>query len=186
MKKIILYIAILIFISSFANAELETCQDQVEINTNCKMISPSLVCTNYTYDIFNSNTGSKVKQGNLTNLNSTIYYFNFTEPGGDYIVKLCDNTTREVKVRTMINAILIVMGVFLIGAILVSIGFWFKNSFLVMTGGLWFILSSFFNTDKSFLVFGWSVILFNIVVGAFLVYQSIQMYNKKEPKEKRD
>jgi len=75
----------------------EMCRDTIDISTNCTMLTPSLVCTSYNYSIFSTN-GTRISNGTLANLNSTIYYFNFTEGEGDYIVELCDGSTREIKV----------------------------------------------------------------------------------------
>lgn len=56
----------------------------------------------------------------------SIYYFNFTEGEGDYVVKLCDGTTREVRVTdeegkmliaVMVLAPMLLGFMFLIGAV---------------------------------------------------------------------
>lgn len=62
------------------------------------MLTPTITsCGNYTYDIINL-SGDIATSGNLSVLNGDIYQFNFTEDLGDYIIKLCDGTTREVRV----------------------------------------------------------------------------------------
>jgi hypothetical protein len=63
-----------------------------------------------------------VKADNLTLLNNTIYFLNFSQPAGDYIVKLCDESTREIKVKNegenmIIGAIIllpVIFGIFLL------------------------------------------------------------------------
>lgn len=78
----------------------DMCEDTVIVNTNCTMITPSLECTSYTYNITNSTGGDfMVEDSTLTVLNGSVYYFNFTELAGSYIITLCDGTTREVKVE---------------------------------------------------------------------------------------
>lgn len=72
------------------------CEDRLDNGSSCLMLSPTISCT--TYDIIQSNTSSIVSGGNLTNLNGSIYYFNFTEGAGDYIIRLCDGSTREFRV----------------------------------------------------------------------------------------
>lgn len=76
---------------------VEMCGEGMTINTNCRMLTPELTCNTYNYEIFNT-TGTLVSKDVLTQLNDTIYFINFTESRGDYIIKLCDGTTREVKV----------------------------------------------------------------------------------------
>jgi Ca2+/Na+ antiporter len=61
------------------------------------MITPALNCPSFTYQIINMSGGVEVDT-NLAELNGSVYYFNFTLPEGDYIIRLCDNTTREVRV----------------------------------------------------------------------------------------
>ena len=77
-------------------ASLPMCEDTIEISSNCAMVTPSVNCTTYT--IINTE-GVNVSSGDLTHLYDTIYYFNFTEGSGDYVVQLCDLTTREVRVK---------------------------------------------------------------------------------------
>jgi hypothetical protein len=95
---LILILSFLLLISlSYA---LDLCKDTVEINTNCTMLTPNLNCTSYTYDIYNLSGSAIVQDGELLQLNGSLYQFNFTEEEGDYIVKLCDETTREVRVTS--------------------------------------------------------------------------------------
>jgi len=78
---------------------LDTCPDQIEITSNCTMITPSLNCTDYKYDIINSTDGIVlVDQENLSGFYGHLYQFNFTLGEGEYVVKLCDETVRQVKV----------------------------------------------------------------------------------------
>ena len=97
-KKILLIPIILILFSNIAFAQ-EICTGIVEPNANCQMVSPSISCTNYTYELFYKNS-TLIREDNLTVWSSPdLYYFNFTEPVGEYLIKLCDDTTREVKVQ---------------------------------------------------------------------------------------
>jgi|TARA_R100000501_G_C2618176_1_gene111659 hypothetical protein len=88
------------------------------------MLTPAITCSSYTYDIINL-SGTVVTTGTMDLLQTNIYSFNFTESEGDYIIRLCDDTTREVRVEEeedkMIIAIIILLPmilaiVFLIGA----------------------------------------------------------------------
>lgn len=103
---------------------LDICEDSNLINTNCTMLTPAITCSSYTYDIINL-SGTVVTNGTMELLQTNIYSFNFTESEGDYIIRLCDDTTREVRVEEeedkMIIAIIILLPmilaiVFLIGA----------------------------------------------------------------------
>lgn len=74
---------------------LNQCEDIVNINETCQMITPILSCTTYDYNIYNQ-SGYLMENSNLTSLNNSIYYLNFTQPEGGYIIELCDGTTREI------------------------------------------------------------------------------------------
>lgn len=60
------------------------------------MVTSSLNCSNYTYNIYFNQ--SLIENGSLSNYNSDIYYLNFTEPLGQYIVRFCDGSTRQITV----------------------------------------------------------------------------------------
>lgn len=81
---------------------LPICDDLQQINQNCTMITPYLdQCSIFNYTIYNTTNASSskiVEESTLLTLNNSIYYLNFTQPEGSYIVKLCDGTTREIKV----------------------------------------------------------------------------------------
>lgn len=96
MRKWTIIIALLLMIST-ANA-LDICEDTTTPNQECRMVTPVLNCTEYTYSILNL-TGSTVTNGTLNALNDSVYYFNFNQSTGDYVVKLCDDTTREIYVN---------------------------------------------------------------------------------------
>lgn len=97
-KKTIL--GIIIMMSLLVIAEpLPTCEANREIKTYCTMLTPTLRnCPTYNYTIIKSN-GTILEEANLTNLQGDVYYFNFTQGKGDYIVRLCDLTTREIRVK---------------------------------------------------------------------------------------
>ncbi len=101
----------------------EVCEDVVKPNTNCTLLTPVLVCGNYSYDILNE-TGV-IKTGLLTHLNSSVYYFHFSEKVGDYIIRLCDNSTREIYVRgdDEMGSLSITVFVLLVTGFLVWLGF---------------------------------------------------------------
>lgn len=102
LNKAIMFLIIFIVLLNPVVALLDMCEDRREINTNCTMVTPTVIgCENYTYSIVNVTEGTfVVTDDNLTELyvNGSIYYFNFTQPEGDYLVELCDNSTREIRV----------------------------------------------------------------------------------------
>lgn len=76
---------------------LPICEESIQINTNCTMITPPLNCSSYNYDILDNN-GTIIRSGNLSGFNGNNYYLNFTEGQGQYVVKACDESTRYVEV----------------------------------------------------------------------------------------
>lgn len=77
---------------------LDVCQNYIKPNTPCEMVSPTISCVTYNYTITNS-AGDYIENNTLSVLNSNFYYFNFTETSGQYVVRLCDGTTREIYVQ---------------------------------------------------------------------------------------
>lgn len=92
------------------------CKDSIRINSNCTMVTPSISCSSYSYQIFNvseNGMGALIENDSLTSFNGSIYYFTLIEPSGKYIINLCDGTTREVIVEppsdNMVLGIIIAM-----------------------------------------------------------------------------
>lgn len=108
-KKIMLWIGIfcLIGIAQFAQGKDVSevfCEDVIQIGSNCTMHTPSLSCVTYDYDIVNVSDGAYiVKDEPLTQVNTDlqIYKLNFTNitHSGNYILRLCDGTTRGIIVK---------------------------------------------------------------------------------------
>lgn len=95
MKKTILFVLMLLLLpTAYA---LDMCTDTREINTNCTMLTPEISCAAYNYSIHNI-TGDLVSNGSLDPFAGSVRQFNFTEGEGDYIITLCDGTTREARV----------------------------------------------------------------------------------------
>jgi len=74
------------------------CEEKLTPGKTCTMLTPDLSCTNYTYEIINQ-SGTSVGNQSLTQLNGSIYSLNVSLPTGSYIVKLCDDSTRELIVE---------------------------------------------------------------------------------------
>jgi hypothetical protein len=118
--KLITYLIIAILAANLALAltDLPVCEDLQAINQNCTMITPQVTqCSIFNYTIYNTTNASAskiVEQNLLSELNASIYFLNFTQPEGSYIVSLCDGTTREIKVTerdsgNMIIAVLVML-----------------------------------------------------------------------------
>jgi hypothetical protein len=96
---------------------LPYCTDTKVITQNCTYTTPVLNCTTPEYEIIN-NTGQQWDTNNLSLLRESpygkVYNLNFTQPNGEYLIILCDGTTREVIAETedknnMILAALIIV-----------------------------------------------------------------------------
>jgi len=103
----------------------DMCPSEVPITKNCTMMTPWLNCTHYTYDIYNNTGELLVENESLTLLSNRIYYFNFTQGEGEYIIKLCDDSTKQVKVTGEVGNmyIAVMMGVGFLLAILAYFSF---------------------------------------------------------------
>lgn len=77
------------------------CEDFVKLHENCTMLTSSVYCPTLNYDIINMSGVEVVDNASLTVFNEEIYsfWFNYTNVTGDYIVRLCDGSTREVIVE---------------------------------------------------------------------------------------
>lgn len=93
MKLILLPI---IFLLTIGWSTALLCTDYQQVNQTCMMVTPSLNCSNYTYSIYFNQ--SSIENGSLTNYYSDVYYFNFTESIGQYIIEICDGSTRQITV----------------------------------------------------------------------------------------
>lgn len=75
------------------------CEDNTQPLINCEMVTPTISCSNYTYEIYNNNK-TLIENGSLTlYASSNVYYFNFSEEQGEYLIKLCDDTTNRIYVN---------------------------------------------------------------------------------------
>jgi len=100
MKKWLIYVLTLLILTTSTIA-MELCQNPEEITSPCTMLTPSLICSNYTYSISSLDNITLVVNESLTTFNTAenIYQFNFTFEEGGYIVILCDASTREIQVK---------------------------------------------------------------------------------------
>ena len=99
-KKNIIYILIVLLLFPALSSALDICGDTPQVNTDCAMVTPAITCSSYTYTIFNT-TNNVIEQGTLTQLRGQVYYFNFNQPAGDYLISLCDGGLREITVSNL-------------------------------------------------------------------------------------
>lgn len=75
------------------------------------LYTPVLDCTSYTYEIYNNT--ANITNGTLTLVEDGIYKFNINLSAGDYIIRVCDDSTRELHVGESGNmsiAIAVILG----------------------------------------------------------------------------
>ena len=152
MKKLMLIMLITFLFVSIASAEdLKLCEEPLTHYEDCLMITPVLSCTGvYDYVIING-TNSTIIEGNLTEYEAETYCFNFSMPRGEYIIELCDGTTREIivggKEKMLATTIGIAAFIFLLFFVASKINvkdgnWWLKGAqvLLVITGLIFMLL----------------------------------------------
>ena len=150
MKWQILILMILLLIPIVYGATIDMCEEVIKPNVTCKMITPVINCTNYTYEIINK-SGTIVTTNNLTLHEDDLYYFNFTEENGEYTVKLCDDTTTQIFVDRRENNMIAII----IGLIIVIVSF-------AILGAL--------AKDLPVKVYGFSIAVIELVLLVFVLY----------------
>ena len=95
MKKIL--VLMLVLLASLVSAG-RTCQDIIEPNTVCEIITPVIDCS--TYDLYNSTLSLNIDDGSMDQIGTTgMYNFTFNQPDtGTHQIILCDNTTSTIEV----------------------------------------------------------------------------------------
>ena len=195
-----LLIVLLILLCLSGVSALEMCTDTKEIHTNCTMVTPTVTtCPTFNYSVIQTNSSAIVTEGNLELLSSDIYYFNFTEGKGDYIVLLCDGTTREVIVTdkeqgNMVLAIIILLPIllglfFLIGAGTMGEDHNVLRMFLFMLSVILFFVSlhmglltviKYYDFPELQDLMGtttyWVGIVFGVIVTYFIIYLVYKMF----------
>lgn len=165
MKKLIIFLMLLFLLVPQVLA-LPMCRDTVDINNNCTMATPVISCTNASYAIFNTSNGAVMQNNSLESIGNGLYIFNFTQPEGGYVVKLCDATTREVKV-TFPEDDNMALGVIILLPILLGMMFMFSSFklgehhpalaiFLWLISPLFFLTSFHFGLLSIVKLYGWA------------------------------
>jgi len=141
MRKWIILIMMVAMIA-FSVTATELCEDVVPPNTLCYLITPVVTdCTNYTYSIYNK-TGGLIQSGNMSSYETDIYQINFSQPVGDYLVKLCDDTTREIYVQDTDNMgwTAIVLSLVMMSGLMILASFVIKDKKLDEIKGFLFLV----------------------------------------------
>ena len=127
----------MIILASVALASPGFCQDSpTPSRVPCLMITPVITCVDYTYTVYNET--SNITNGSLTAIKDGIYKFTFNEQKGDYIVRLCDNSTREVYVEGDDNMASLAIAIFILAitASVFALGI-FKRDYVRYTHAFW-------------------------------------------------
>ncbi|KKN54746.1 hypothetical protein LCGC14_0588980 [marine sediment metagenome] len=137
-SKVMLIWAILtILLGVTVHSQLPLCNvdSKISIGENCTFLTPVINCSGANfYDIINLSGIEVVNDAPLTELNESIFFFNFTltqEPN-DFIVRLCEGSTKEIQVIsggegevTQADMAFIAIAILIIGIIFII----FKASF---------------------------------------------------------
>lgn len=121
---------------------IDFCSRTTNPDTVCRLITPVIVCDNFNYEIINS-TGTIVQNDSLTLLNDSLYFADINLSVGDYIVKLCDNTTKELFIEEVgdVNWIAIIISLSMYTLLLGFITFIINNPKLKGLKALFFLLT---------------------------------------------
>lgn len=141
--KISLFLWMIILCSTIVYAE-QICLNPVKANESCIMMTPSLVCDEYFYFMFD-NDGNIIDSGNLSLFNTTIYYFDFMQDIGTYYIYICDGSTRQIIVEgdNMIGfttdtwVLFLLIGMFIL---FLYLAFKLTPLFLVLNGIIFFYM----------------------------------------------
>lgn len=196
---------IILILFSISVSSLEICsEDSVKINTNCTFFTPELICSLFNYTILNLNGSVPVNEQDLTLFSGNIYTFNFTEPTGSYIIRLCDGTTREVKVKKgdfKVFGIMILMVLVIGGYLYISFSLNNKHwisKIILMFGGLFNITGAFLigiaelnNSENGTLqileiLFSANLLIIFIIMSYFILFVLKSARGIKEARENED
>jgi len=187
MKKLLL---IILLLSSLPIAYgIDLCGDTVNINTSCLMITPTLTtCGDYEYRILND-TGGIIEASNMTYIGNNIYNFTFIQEEGEYLILLCDGTTKEIQVEgdTMLNDLVIVFLLLVVGIGFAVFGEFIKNTVFHIFGAVWLLAAAPLITTKLTLLSGFMEYLsigFFVLIGMVLIAIAMdERYKNKDAQE---
>lgn len=93
-----LFLGLMFLLSiSFVNAQEIICLNPVQPNITCMMVTPTISCVTYTYEVYDENT-TLIDNGIMNIFINDTYFFNFTQNVGTYYIKICDGSTRQINV----------------------------------------------------------------------------------------
>jgi len=76
------------------------------VDIPCRMLTPPIVCGTYIYSIYDVDNNTIVDAQPLIQYDNTRYYDDLDLVDGEYQIVLCDETSREVRVKTKMIEIL--------------------------------------------------------------------------------
>jgi len=110
--KYTIYLILFLLTVSIVTA-LDLCGDTLQTGQGCIMMTPTLSCSG-NYSIYNE-TDFIITRNMTYYVGGGIYQFTFSEGSGNYLIQLCDNTTRDILVGfeddNMSIAIIIALGI---------------------------------------------------------------------------
>ena len=183
MKKTIISIITLMFIFTlfpFVTAEL--CKEITD--QECNIVTPILDC-NY-YEIYSINDTLIKNSTNMSLIDSNIYSFEFNESVGEYVIKLCDGTTRQIEVEdeNMLELITIVLIIMLIGFFFIVLAEYLKNDFFLFFAGSWFFGMSFYMRNITILFSEYIGFIFFVMIGTVCFVLTYTRKRNKDAKYK--
>jgi hypothetical protein len=99
--KTITLVSLILLLLAQTVFSLPLCDDLPVINQNCTFVTPTISCTVNSYDILNVSGFPVIDNQALTQINGSIFKFDFnlTNETNNFVVRLCDGTTREIFVE---------------------------------------------------------------------------------------
>lgn len=200
------WLVLALCLSVGAVAGLDSCKEPVSVGDACVVVSPVLGCSSPEYWVYNL-SGGLSDSGNMSLLNNSIYEFTFNESVGGYIVKFCDNSTREVLVvqggdegnmiiATIIFLPMLLSVILLLGALVLDkerhaalrIFLWMLSLLCFVLSLNWSLISvvEFYNFPELQEAIGSATYWFSLVFVAiicywfiYIIYVSFMMFKKK-------
>lgn len=143
MKRWIILIILTLFLVPLVSGTL--CEERLTPGKNCTMFTPIISCTQYNYSIYN--LSEIVTSQNLTNVSDSIFSLDINLSQGNYVVALCEGSTRELIVEGKDEMASVAITLFILAVTLTLFALPFfkdrftKNEFtnIIFKRGIWTI-----------------------------------------------
>lgn len=178
MKKWFIILLTILVLLPLVNAGL--CEDRVDIGASCTILTPYITCSD-NYTIFWKN-GTIALSGVLNPIATGFYNFSFQQAEGDYIIQLCDYSTRQIVVgdAPMVEWLILLLAFIFVGGCF-YMGFTYEPIFI-------------YAAATSAILFGLLLILdllqdwFKYIIGMLILLLGIGFiyFERKSNNEKQD